>query len=355
MSRENKPKNSLQLLHSDRLLLEILNESNKYLEKNEIITNKINSANWVLFYLNNLIPQTVENLWSGHIFPIAEAKYELECSIDFCKLGFYKHAISSLRNVLELGLLSVYWDVEDNSHIQIKKWFKSTEQTPFKRIVFTKLKVLSNVKKFDDYLKIFERTANVYEKLSNFGHTKGFLYSSRKLNKHYSNVNNFNEKSFLKWFIYMVNVVEIIIIFHILKYPVGLQNTPIEKKFGINGPMGGLLQPFERDAIKKFLSKNVLKELQKISNNDPDAIAIAKWVNDRPNIRKAELSAQIEKDDKCWIEMEGFEGWVKNQKKWYKPLAKSNPDSYRDKLKYFKKLKVWAKENGCLSKEKTLN
>jgi len=352
MSKKKVAKNTLHLLHSDKLIMEILNASNRYLEQHAEVREKIEEYDWIFRSLFELIPETVENFWSGHVFPVTEAEYELECSIVLCKLGFYKHAIASLRNVLELGLLSVYWDIDDKSHIDIQNWLKSVESTPFRKDVFKKLKTNPNIKTLDEKQQIFEKTTALYTRLSNFSHTKGFGYSSRKLNKHRSNVNSFNEDSLKKYLDLMRGVVEIVTVFHILKYPVGLQETPIEQKFGLNGPAGGFIQPHQVKRIKRLVSKRILEDLQEISDNDSDAMAMTKWVNGRPDITEAEFLAQIEKGDKSSIEMEGFEHWLKNQKKLYKYFEKNKPGEYKEKLEYFEKLKLWAKENDHLKEGK---
>ncbi len=344
-------KDSLHLLHSDKLIDGILNASNKYLEDNHEVKNKIEEYNWILRSLFDLLPETIENFWSGHVFPVAEAEYELECSIVLCKLGFYKHAIASLRNVLELGLLSVYWDIDNQSHIDIQNWFKSIESTPFRNQVFKRLAKNSNIKTFDDKQEIFKKTADLYAKLSNFSHTRGFGYSSRRLNKHHSNVNSFNEVALNKWLGLAKEVVEIVTIFHILKYPVGLQDTPIWEKFGINIPAGGFLQPSQTERIKKLFSKTTLKDLQEISDNDKEAISMAKWVNDKPDLTEEEFLIQIEASDKNDIKREGYNHWIKQQRKLYNHLKTRSPDEYEQKLKYFQKLRLWAKENDCLKNE----
>lgn len=348
MNNKKLSKDSLHLLHSDKLIMDILNASNKYLEEHVEIREKIEEYNWIFRSLFELIPETVENFWSGHVFPIAEAEYELECSIVLCKLGFYKHAITSLRNVLELGLLSVYWDIDNQSHIDIQNWFRSIESTPFRKQVFNKLKTNSNIKTFDDRHEIFKKTTDLYAELSNFSHTRGFGYSSRRLNKNLSNVNSLNKLTLNKWLELIKEVVVIVTIFHILKYPVGLQDTPIEQKFGINGPAGGFIQPHQVERIKKLISKIMLKDLQKISDSDPDAIAIAKWVNDNPDITETEFLLQIETDDKNSIKRVGYQHWIKQQRKLYKHLRIKNPDEYKEKLEYFKKLRLWAKKNNYL-------
>ena len=351
MARPKKSKDTLGLLHSDKLVENILNTSNKYIEDNSEVKSKVDEYNWIFRSLFDLLPETIENFWSGHVFPIAEAEYELECSIVLCKLGFYKHAIVSLRNVLELGLLSVYWDIDNQSHIDIQNWFKSIESTPFRRQVFNRLAKNSNIKTFDDKHDIFKKTSELYTKLSNFSHTRVFGYSSRKLNKHHSNVNSFNEVALNKWLELTREVTEIVTIFHILKYPVALQNTPIWDKLGINIPAGGFLQPSQTERIKKLISGLTLKDLQKISDNDPDATAMAKWVNDQPDLTEEEFLSQIETSDKNDIKREGYNHWIKQQRKLYNFIKTRNPDEYSQKLEYFQKLKLWAKENNCLRNE----
>lgn len=301
---EKLSKDPFFLLHGDKRNLEILNESNQYFEKNPETVKEVQDCVWVLRSLFELIPQTVENFWSGHVFPITEAEYELESSIAFCKFGFYKHAISLLRNVLELGLLSIYWDIDDQAYIDIQNWLKSKEDTPFRKEIFTRLSTHQNIKDFDRREGIFTRTRSLYTKLSGFSHTKGYGYSSRKLNAH-SNVNRFNEDSLKRWLGLVRETVAIVTVFHVLKYPVALQYTPLEDKFGINGPAGGFLRPDQVENIKKIVPIDLIESLQEISNKDPEAIAMTKWVNDQPDITQEEFERQLQKEDEDWIQRQG--------------------------------------------------
>lgn len=347
MRKKKLQKNPVHLLNSDENILKILELSNEYLETHKAgIADKIEENIWIHRSLTDLVPQTVEKFWSGHIFPLTEAEYELESSIEFCKLGFYKHAIVALRNVLELGLLSVYWDIEDKSHVDIQKWLRSNEPTPFRRAVFAKLKTNQNIKKFDDKHKIFDETAILYEQLCNFAHTKGIHYSSQKLGN--SNINTFNEKSLQKWLEFMTRVLKVVVAFHILKYPVGLQHTPIDDKFGLNKPVGGFLQPGQAGRIRKLFDKEIANTLQEISDNDPEAESIAEWVNKKPDITEEEFRAQIEAHDRQMIEMSGFQQWIKNEKKLYKYLQEKSPTECKEKLEYWEKMRKWSKDNGFL-------
>ncbi|MBI5005164.1 MAG: hypothetical protein HZC03_00975 [Candidatus Lloydbacteria bacterium] len=348
MVKRKLAKDTLLLLHSDKRIFSILDETNAYLEQNLDVKEQIQGCDWVFRSLSELAPLTPEKVFSGHIFPLTEAEYEIECSIVLCKIGFYKHAIASLRNVLELGLLSVYWDINDRAHIDIQNWLRSMEATPFRKTVFAKLSTNENIKTFDKKQNIFEKTAALYEKLSNFSHTRGFGYSSRRLNAHNSNVNSFNEVSLKRWLKILDGVVEIVTIFHVLKYPVALQHTPMDDKFGLNGPAGGFLNPHQMERLKKIVSKEHLPDLQKISDNDEDALSMATWVNEQPDITEADFVLQIEKQDQQSIEWEGYDHWLKNQRKLYGSLKKQRPEEYQQKLDYFKKMRQWAKKGGFL-------
>lgn len=284
------------MANSDENILQVLEQSNEYLELHHEISSRLKEILDIFRSLEDLIPQTLENVMSGHMFPLVEANSELENSIALCKFGFYKHAFMALRSVLELGLLSVYWDIEGNSHIDIQKWRWSIEDTPYKRTIFTKLKTNENFLKFDDRHKIFENIDILSKQLSNFVHTKGRHHSSMDLGN--ANFNRFNEKSLLKWLESVITVSKFVVILHILKYPVAFQHTPVEQKFGINGPAGLFLEPVQAEKIRRFLDKDVVVTLQEISNNDPEAKSLAQWVNDQPDITDEALHAQMEEFEK---------------------------------------------------------
>jgi hypothetical protein len=57
--------------------------------------------------MGDLIPKTLENLFSGHAFPYHAAEQELGTSRQLAKDAFYTHAFAALRSVLELNALGV--------------------------------------------------------------------------------------------------------------------------------------------------------------------------------------------------------------------------------------------------------
>ncbi len=296
MNVQRVDQNHIHLINSDENILQVFEKSKEYLKSNNNLSCTIEEILWIFRALEDLLPQTLENMWSGHMFPLVEANSDLENSIQLCKFGFYKSAIIALRNVLELGLLSVYWDIEGKSHVDIQKWFRSIEKTPFKKTIFTKLKTNQNIKTFDDKHKIFDDVKMLFKQMSNFTHTRGHYHSGQDLAR--SNTNRFNEQALLKWSELMIKVVKPVVALHILKYPIALQHTPIDQKFGLNGLVGTFLQPYDAERIRKFLDKDVLNILQEISDNDSEAISLAQGVNELPDISDEEFNAQIEEFEK---------------------------------------------------------
>src|SRR5260221_1400887 len=236
------------LQSSEEHLDEVAASTDKFVEDNSEYAQIIESYVLVFHSVMDLIPATVDNFWSGNLFPYTEAEYELHSSVYFATRGFYKHALNSLRSVLELGSLSVYWDIEDKSHIAIQNWLKSKEDTPYRRPqIQGRLLENKNIKRFDDEGGFFAQLEDIHKKLSNFTHTKGPRFSSRALT--ISNVNTFNEKSLKYWVHSLQKVIRLVMILHILKYPVAYQYTPIDEKFGLNSTVEGFLNPQQVERV----------------------------------------------------------------------------------------------------------
>jgi len=337
---------SVELLNGPEYIFDVFDKSNEFLRNNPKHKDTINLYLLANRHILDLVPQLVYNFWSGHTFPLSEAEYELESSVNLALFGFYKQAIYSLRNFLELGLLSIYWNVEDMGHITIQNWLHSLEDTPFRDKVLKLILRNKNIEKFNNKTSIIEKITILYKELCNYTHTKGRKYSTSALIR--SNVNNFNEKSFIKWLNYFRQAVRVVVTLHLLKYPVGLQCTPIAEKFGLNEPAGGFLNPYQAEQIKKIFNDKILKILQKISDEDKSAVALAKKINHHPDITEEEFVKQIEENDKWQIEGMGFKKWLSNEKVLYKPLKASNPQEYKEKMKYVKKMREWAKSKNLI-------
>lgn len=288
----SSPKSSdIPPLQSDDTIMSVLKESNQYLDAQDEMVWKLFTTLRVFNDVGDLIPQTVERLFTNHMFPLFETGTALESSIQFCKMGFYKQAFTELRNVLELGLLSVYWELDDDGHIKMQDWLHSHERTPKMQKIIAKLTTNHNIKTFDDKHGFCDRIKTLYDELSGFTHTRGAKHSHQRLSR--SNVNRFNEKSMSKYLGLLFKVVNVVVIAYVLKYPVSLQHTPLYQKFGLNSPAGGFLDVDQSEALRRFLDGDVLKTLQAISDSDDYAVRLAQWVKDRPDLTPEQEQQQM--------------------------------------------------------------
>jgi len=325
----------------------VFSETETYFENNPEFAEEIDKYLIVFRAIMDLVPLTVENFLSGNLFPYLEAEYELNSSIFFAENGFYKHAITSLRSVLELGLLNVYWDVNDNSHIEIQEWLHSKKDTPFRKEIIKKLLENRNIKEFDKQKDYFTNVGNVYLKLCNYTHTKGARYSSRALST--SNYNTFNEKALKYWLVLLKDVIKLVMILHILKYPLAYQYTPIDEKFGLNPPAGGFLNPTQADHVREIFDENTNLLLQQISDSDDDAKQAAEWVNNMPDITEEQIDQQLIKQDqeniKHWVG--GFSKWLEQEEKILQMEIKSkNTKAIKSTKKHIERMTAWAKKEG---------
>ena len=336
------------ILINDREKIEkVYSDSEAFLKKNPPLSKEIGAFLWAYHEIEDLIPILVHNFWSGHNFPLNESYSELENSYQLCLSGFYRYAFVALRNVLELGLLSVYWDKSNQSHIDIQQWLRANEDTPRRQQIIEGLKQIPNINSFAQSYNLWAEIKSLYDALSDFVHTKGLLHSSRGLSGHQSNVNQFSEASFRRWISTMKSVVQIMCIVHLLRYPVGLQYTPMDEKFGLNSPAGGFLNPFQQDQIKKILDPKAVKILKEISDKDETAVNLTQEINSRPDITNEEMERQILEWDKFHIRNQGWKSWYTNESKIYNSAANRPEERAR-----FKKraviLKSWATQNGFL-------
>jgi hypothetical protein len=125
-------------------------ESIEFLEANPELRKRLATYLWAYHEIGNLIPQTLDNLFSGHYFPCSESYYELESSYELTLQGFYTYALVALRSVLELGLLGVYFAVDDREHVDVRPWITSQERTPRRKEIFDQLRRLPAFQTFDD-------------------------------------------------------------------------------------------------------------------------------------------------------------------------------------------------------------
>ena len=313
-----------------------------FLEQEPLLHNRIADLVSAYRQLGDLIPQTMAKFGSGHFFPFAESEFELANSYLLVQRAFYRHALVGLRSVLELGLLSVYWDRHDRAEDVIAGWVTSVEPTPFKKEILSGLFSMADVQEFDRSCDLRQLIDRAYGQLSNFTHVRGFHHSSSSLNR--ANFVQFDADSLRRWAASLDDVIPIVVILHLLKYPIGLQETPLDQKFGLNGPAGGFLNPWQADRLRAVLKPPHLDALQRISDANEDAVQAAEAIRNLSDISSDQFHEQIIEFDKDLIRSQGYERWHASQMQLYESEKALNPDSYAAFEARAARLLRWAKD-----------
>lgn len=316
---------------------EIHAESMAYLQQNPKLKNSLDADYWALRAAGDLIPQPLHKIFSGHFFPFSQAQDELSRSAWLAMIGFYTHAILGLRWVLELGCMSVYWDRQDNAEEVIKPWLSSQDPTPMKRQVVQGLLEVDLIRTFADRTDFQDEFEEVYGTLNDYAHVRGVRFSAFNLNR--GNIPRFNGTGLEQWSSLRARVVAIVVAVHLLKYPVGLQETPLFPKFGLHPPAGGLVEPEDAENMRALFSPFWLEVLQELSDGDEDARSVSAWVNGLPDLTEESLKEQAQAFDRDMVRMQGFRSWLEVQEK----FGRFDDPGFTE---WVAELRTWAKEKG---------
>ena len=296
--------------------IEVFKKTESFFQKNPDTKRKVEELGWVYFSIGNTIPQTTENFWSGHFFPFMDSWDELQISFNLAIFGLYKQAFMSLRSGLELGLLSVYYNINDDGHNAVQSWLKSKDSweanTPRIDKIWKILNSNSNIKNFNAEFNIRDRF-NKLSFLHNYVHTKGYKYSNH-LGILKSNFQTFEEKILLKWIYTYQEIITIIITLHLLKYPIGIIEFDWNKKIGIDNPFP-VLEKFEIERVCDLLPVKYISEIKEIAKNDKETQNLFDHIKNIPDMTELDKEEQIIRLDKMSIEHhpEGFVGWEKQE------------------------------------------
>ncbi|GMT44965.1 MAG: hypothetical protein IEMM0006_0797 [bacterium] len=286
----------LPLTYNPEDIEKVLKETEVFLKKNNDLEKELFSLLWSYHSIGNSIPQTTENYWSGHYFPYSESYEELQISFLLCKQGLYKQAMTSLRSVLEVGILSVYYNISDEGHKLVQGWYQSESgkenDTPYFNTIWKVLKEHENFVKFNFYCDLEKRIKSL-GLLHNYVHTKGLEFSN-DFGLRKSNTLTFQEKGFMKWIKTAKEVVSIVLILHLLKYPIAILEYDYSRKFGIDVPEFGGLNSFGIERIKEVLGKETIDVLLNIALEDKKVIALMNEIENMPDISEEEVQKQIE-------------------------------------------------------------
>lgn len=277
-------------------LTEVQEKTVQFLERNQEISEQLHELSWAFHSIGIVIPHTNESWWSGHYFPYSESFDEYQISYCLCSQGFYKQAMVSLRSVLENGLLSVYYNINDEGHKTVQGWLQSLEgkenDTPYFKTIWRILIAHPNIKKFQDIYNLKSEIENL-NFLHNYVHSKGAIYSNQigllKLNSQ-----TFEISGFKSWLNAANSVIKVILILHLLKFPLGIVEYDYSKKFGVDIPTFGGLNSFHIRKIKAVIGSEISELLTNIALKDKNVIEFIKRIDKMPDITQDQINKQIE-------------------------------------------------------------
>jgi hypothetical protein len=317
--------------------LEVYEASMKHL-KDSGVEAVLSELGWAYQSVGTLIPETLESMWSGHFVPWIESWEDLQISANLCVFGFYKQAMGSLRSALELGLLSVYWNLNDDGHIEVKTWLSSKEDTPRMGTVWSKLSRHENFRKFQARQDLRQRILDLGY-LHDYVHTKGHKFANHPGLR--PNFQLFNEKAFDIWFTAFSEVIRVLTICHLVKYPLGTVRYPWSDKFGIDTPSFGGIDEFQVDRLERLIGPSTFQVISDIAKSDKYVGEIVSWVDSKRDMTEQEVEEQIVKFNQLMIEMGGLENWLANEQR----MQEHRPADEK-RRKRIEQLIEWAKEKG---------
>jgi len=329
--------------------VEVYKETEKYFEENPEIKERIEELGWIYHTVGMIIPQNLENLWSGHYLPFIDSWEELQVSFTQICFGLYKQAFVSLRSGLELGMLSVYFNINDDGHNAVKEWLQAKDKkeadTPFAKTIWKILLKNDNIRKFNEKHEI-ETVHKNLGYLHNYVHTKGAKHSNR-MGLLKSNSQTFEAELLSKWLKSYADIISLVSTLHLLKYPISVVRFDYSKKFGIDIPSFGGLEEYNIDKIASILPDKYLEDIEKIANEDPATQQTIKEISAFPDMTELQVEEQIVNSEKSLIEDgEGFTKWLENQERWYKSFGQNE---FEEQMKNrIELLRIWATENDFL-------
>ena len=283
------------LINDHAKIEECYNASSSFFDENAVARRRVANHLWGFHEIMNLVPQTTSSFGSGHYFPIAEAYFQLECSYQLMLEGFYRQSLLSLRTVLELGLLQIFFAIDDQEEIAIQPWLSSAERTPMRRRLLDELRRLTFLQEFDEHFGFIDRIRDTFDQLDAYVHTRGRTHSGYWLSG--PGCIRFTERSLLLCIDTFCSVISTIMTTLLLKYPIGMQALPLDEKFGFFGPMGGFLQEHQVELIRGLLYPEEASFIQRHSDKDEMIQRIVRHFENLPDLSPEKWKRQSDELD----------------------------------------------------------
>lgn len=329
--------------------IEVYKKTEEFLTQNTEIKSRIEELGWIYHTIGMIVPQSMENFWSGHYFPYVDSWEELQVSFTQVCFGLYKQAFVSLRSALELGILSVYFNINDDGHNAVKEWLNAKDNkeanTPRAETIWKILLSNNNIKVFNEKHNLRQKFDNLGY-LHNYVHTKGAKHSNR-MGLFKPNSQTFEEKLLRKWLISYAEIISLVTTLHLLKYPISVIRFDYRAKFGIDLPSFGGLDEYNINKVAKILPDNYLQDIEEIAKKDPVTQKTIEEISSFPDLTEEQVDEQIINLDKMSIEHgEGFVQWEKNQKYFLELMGQTEYDERtKNRMEIIRK---WAIENNFM-------
>lgn len=324
----------------------IFETSKTFLDQNSDFKDEINSLIEAYQGILDLTPFELTNFSSGRNLPFFEGDLELSAAYSLAFSGYYRIAFSTLRNVLELTLISIYYDREGKADEEIEAWVRSKEDTPFLKQLGNKIFSSTNYKNFQE---LKQETNNLYWELSNYNHTKGIKYSNRKLgSREIIGSLSFNENSLTKFLNIAQQVVRHCLIMNSIKYPIALLDVPIFEKFGFNRPMGYFLDKSQSSLWKNIIGEPYVSKILNFAKTDQETLEAFEHIQGLPNVTDEQIEDQYFNMHKDLIEGSGYLKWSETIGKSLITIESTdNAETRAKKEKRKARFESWANENNC--------
>lgn len=275
-------------------------------EEEENLKSSIEANIYLIFVISQSYPvEDVADFFGGSNFAMVEAHHELKSSYQITKFGFFKQGLVSLRSSLELGVLSTYWSIGGKDERTFKDWLRAREKTPFSNTIQNKLLINQNIDTFNTRYPI-KKFFDSLGGLHNYVHTRGVPFSTFGEFQKLIFGQESSETLFRRWYQAFQECIQLIIILHLLRFPIASLNYDFIKKFGSynKSPFcGGLFGDFQDDLIR-LLGQEKLSFIQEIAYNDDETVGLLEWLDSHPDLSQEEIDLIVAEEQREWEEQE---------------------------------------------------
>jgi hypothetical protein len=297
---------------------------------------------------HRILPERTDEIQSGHQFPWFESEADLQISFNLASFGYYKQAHGALRSALDLGLLLVYWSMNEDGHSAFKQWLRSHACTPFASQVWKRVSSHPNFQAFQDSFltshsyHLEEQFKSVSE-VGNFVHTRGAKFSN-VLPFPGTSVRipgqRFSEDAFDAWQRRFAATVRFLVVCYLVRYPIGTVRYDWGRKFGIDIPAFGGLPDNWISMLEELVSQDVFRAISDLAKTDPHVAEVMEWVKSLPDLSDDAINDQVFEQQKSLVKDMGLGRWLEMVNKWC--------DTSEDKTGWEKlrsRVVEWAKNN----------